>query len=68
MGWFAVAINMVTMLFLTVATIPSIQSSTQYSKLTVSLAFGVLYFSWVIWAAGQISRRGNRGKTVGREA
>lgn len=68
MGWFTVAINMVTMLFLTVATIPMIQTGIQYPRLMISLAFGALYFSCVIWIARQISGRGNRNRTSQREA
>jgi hypothetical protein len=68
MGWFTVAINMVTMLFLTVATIPMIQAGTQYPKLMISLAFGALYFACVIWLARQISSRGNRNRAMQRQA
>ena len=57
MGWFVVAINMTTMLFLTVATIPSIQASSQYPQLMISMTLGALYFSIVVWIANQISRR-----------
>ncbi|MHA6848750.1 hypothetical protein [Ralstonia syzygii] len=57
MGWFAIGINMVTMLFLLVGTIPAIQGSAQYPKLVASLALGVVYFSVVVWLANQVSRR-----------
>lgn len=68
MGWFEVAINMVTMLFLTVATIPMVSAVAQYPKLIISLAFGALYFVGVILIANRLARRGGRNRTVRREA
>jgi len=57
MGWFGVAINMVTMLFLTVGTIPLIQTGTQYLDLMVSLAVGTVYFPGIVWAGTRIAHR-----------
>jgi len=68
MGWFTVGINMVTMLFLTVATIPMVSAVTQYPQLLLSLALGTGYFVVVILIAKEIGRRGKRTRTVGREA
>jgi len=67
MGWFAIPINMATMLFLTIATIPMISAATQYPKLMISLAFGALYFLGVILIAKQVARRGERNRAVHRE-
>lgn len=57
MGWFPIAINMVTMLFLLVGTIPAIQAKAQYSQLMIALGVGALYFTAVVWLAKRITRR-----------
>ncbi len=48
MGWLKVAINAMTMLFLTVATIPSIQAEFNPINFLIALALGVVYFGSVI--------------------
>lgn len=57
MRWFAMFVNMSTMLFMLVATIPSIQVVERYPLLLVALAEGALYFVLVIWVARQVTRR-----------
>jgi hypothetical protein len=44
MGFLPVAINIMTMLFLTVATIPALQASTSFASLAISLTLGIAYF------------------------
>lgn len=67
MGWFEIAINMVTMLFLTVGTIPMISAVPRYPQQMFALAFGAVYFVVVIVIANQVARRVERGRTVRRE-
>ena len=48
MGWLALAINGMTMLYLTVSTIPAIQAEFNAIHYLVALALGVVYFCSVI--------------------
>jgi hypothetical protein len=58
MGWLALAINGMAMLFLTVATIPSIQAEFNPLNFLIALALGVVYFCGVItFAKFVIARR-----------
>jgi uncharacterized membrane-anchored protein YitT (DUF2179 family) len=61
MGWLQLAINAMTMLFLTVATIPSIQAEFKPVDILIALALGVVYFCGVITLAKiVIARRASR--------
>ncbi len=44
MGWLAVAVNTATMLFLTVATIPMLQSNGDFVSIFSGLGMGVVFF------------------------
>jgi len=57
MGWFLVAVNMVTMIFLTVGTIPIVQTSSSYPGLMLALLVGSLYFPGIVWAGGRVLRK-----------
>jgi hypothetical protein len=50
MNWLATAVNMVTMLFLTVTTIPAIQSGVDFADAAVALAVGIVFFAALVWA------------------
>lgn len=51
MGWFLVVINMVTMLFLTVGTIPLIQANADFPRLFWALLLGIIFFPGLAWIA-----------------
>ncbi|QDX80473.1 hypothetical protein B9N43_03905 [Denitratisoma sp. DHT3] len=51
MGWLVVAVNMVTMLYLTVTTIPAIQSGVDFGGAFSALALGIVYFGGLVMAA-----------------
>lgn len=57
MGWFPVAVNAATMLFLTVGTIPLIQSNADFPKLFVALAVGIVFFPGLAWIGTQVTQR-----------
>lgn len=51
MGWLVVAVNMVTMLYLTVTTIPAIQSGVDFGGAFSALAAGIAYFGGLVLTA-----------------
>jgi len=57
MGWLAVAVNMMAMLFLAVGTIPSVQSGADFAGVFVALILGILYFVGLLWAAKWLKQR-----------
>lgn len=58
MGWLALAINGMTMLFLTVSTIPAIQAEFNPVNFLIALGLGVVYFCSIItFAKFVIARR-----------
>lgn len=50
-GWLPVVVNYCTMVFLTVAAIPTLQASTAFPTLLRPLGLGVVYFAGVAWLA-----------------
>jgi hypothetical protein len=44
MGWFTVMVNLTTMTFLTIASMPLVQAHVSFPNLFATLAFGVAYF------------------------
>lgn len=50
MGWALLAVNMMTMLFLTVTTIPAIQTNVNFTGAFLALAFGIAYFAGLVRA------------------
>lgn len=59
MGWLTLAVNMVAMLFLTVGTIPAVQSSTDFASVLVALLLGIVFFGGLLWAVGRFQKKPN---------
>lgn len=57
MGWMKMLVNNATMLFLTVATVPAIQSSVNFSHVFGALLVGVVFFGGLLWLGSVIGRR-----------
>lgn len=57
MAWALIAVNMSTMLFLTVGTIPLIQPRFQFIEALIGLAAGVVYFAGIAWTASLFAKR-----------
>lgn len=57
MGWVVTAVNMVTMLYLTVTTIPSIQSGVDFVDAAVALAVGIVFFTTLVWVGTAWQKR-----------
>ncbi len=57
MGWFPVAVNMMTMLFLTVVTIPTLQGTANFGVLLSALALGLAYFVGLLAVSNFIKQR-----------
>ena len=60
MGWLKLAVNMMTMLFLTVGTIPLIQRGLKLSGTLISLAVGIAYFAGLVWAVQRLQKKSQR--------
>lgn len=56
MGWFALVINMATMLFLTVATIPFVQKQADFTEMAMAVVLAVLYFGGLAFTAAKLKR------------
>jgi hypothetical protein len=48
MGWFTVMVNLTTMTFLTIASMPLVQAHVSFPNLFATLAFGVAYFAGLV--------------------
>ena len=59
MGWLSLAVNMVAMLFLTVGTIPAVQSSTDFAGVLVALLLGIVFFGGLLWVVGRFQQKPN---------
>ena len=57
MGWLLIAVNMTTMLYLTVSTIPQIQIVTTFPKLITALLVGVVFFPGLVWIGSLLTQR-----------
>lgn len=57
MGWFPVAVNMMTMLFLTVVTIPTIQENANFGVLVAALGLGIAYFVGLLAVSNFLRQR-----------
>jgi hypothetical protein len=60
MGWLQLLINFTTMTFLTVMTIPHIQSHGDFRGMAIALATGIVYFAAVIRGVGWLTSRSPR--------
>ena len=50
MGWIKVLVNLTTMTFLTIASMPLVQAHVSFPNLFATLAFGVAYFAGLVLA------------------
>lgn len=57
MGWAVTAVNMVTMLFLTITTIPAIQTEVDFGDAARALVLGVIFFGALVWAGTALQKR-----------
>lgn len=57
MGWLPIAVNMMTMLFLTVVTIPVVQGNANFAVLLVALGLGLAYFVGLLAVANFVKQR-----------
>lgn len=61
MGWLPVAVNMMTMLFLTVVTIPTLQGTANFGVLLAAFALGLVYFVGLLALSNFIKQRKAKG-------
>lgn len=54
MGWLTVAVNLTTMLLLTVGTIPAVQQGLDFSHAFISLGLGFVYFTGLVWVGTRL--------------
>jgi hypothetical protein len=57
MGWWPIAMNYSTMLFLTVGTIPVVQAGTAFVNLLLAFGLGVVYFAGLGWLIQVLMQR-----------
>lgn len=57
MGWARVAVNMGTMIFLTVATIPHVVGHADYKQIFFGIASGIAYFGGLALVAAALAKR-----------
>jgi hypothetical protein len=57
MGWFPIAVNMMAMLFLTVVTIPTVQTTANFPTLLAALGLGLAYFVGLVALSNFIKQR-----------
>lgn len=55
--WLAIAVNLATMLFITVTAIPFIQQHAEFTEIFMALAFGALFFGAIGWLVHKIMSR-----------
>jgi branched-subunit amino acid transport protein AzlD len=60
-GWLTLAVNMSTMLFLTVGTIPPIQAAFNFQALLMALGAGIIYFVGLVWLAMRLQKKAPAG-------
>lgn len=57
MGWLPVAINVVTMLFLTAGTVPHIQATANFIEVFYALILGIIFFPGLVWIGSKIGSK-----------
>lgn len=57
MSWAVTAVNMATMLFLTVAAIPAVQTEVDFGDAARALVFGIIFFGTLVWGGTALQRR-----------
>jgi hypothetical protein len=68
MGWFTLAVNLTTMTFLTIASMPLVQAQVSFPNLFATLAFGVAYFAAVVFVGSRLAAQAaaRQSGTAGR--
>jgi hypothetical protein len=64
MGWFGTFVNLATMLFLTVGSIPLIHPKVDFRSLLSSLVLGVVYFAGLVLLGHLLKRRSLRKVSI----
>ena len=54
MGWFALVVNFTAMTFLTVMTIPQLQTQGDFKLTALALALGVVYFGVIFFVVDKV--------------
>lgn len=57
MGWAPIAVNMATMLFLTVGTIPQVQGHADFPQIFLGIMAGIAFFGGLALIAGALTRK-----------
>jgi len=57
MGWAPIAVNMATMIFLTVGTIPHVQGHADWRQVFFGILAGIVYFGGLALVAGALTRK-----------
>ncbi|AGH48802.1 hypothetical protein G432_05375 [Sphingomonas sp. MM-1] len=57
MGWAPIAVNMATMIFLTVGTVPHVQANADFLQIFYGIAAGIVYFGGLALIAGALSKK-----------
>lgn len=57
MGWLTVVVNLTTMTFLTIASMPLVQAHVSFPNLFATLACGVAYFAGLVWVGRWFTQR-----------
>lgn len=57
MGWAPIAVNMATMLFLTVGTIPHVQAHADFGQVFLGIIAGIVFFGGLALIAAAVARR-----------
>lgn len=55
MGWLPVAINIATMLFLTVGTIPAVQQRADFADMAMAILLAALWFGAIGWGVARLT-------------
>lgn len=57
MGWAPIAVNMATMLFLTVGTIPHVQAQADFGQVFLGVVAGIVFFGGLAAIAAAVTRK-----------
>lgn len=60
MGWVPVAVNLMTMLFLTVGTVPAVQAEVNFTHALIALLLAMAYFVGLVWIATLLKQSKDR--------
>ncbi len=68
MGWLTVMVNLTTMTFLTIASMPLVQAHVSFPNLLATLAFGVTYFAGLVLLGRWFTQHAAAKKSVAPSA